>query len=250
MANCGRTGWRIAAAWVMVLTGCAVGAEPPGTRTEKRPESPALSVAQVLDRMETARRKLKSFRAKVSKRRHVVPLDDVEEFEGEIRFKMPRLLYMELRSKETGKVTAYIVGRKYGWIYRRSDKQAEGVPLKDLKARGQGGHPLEYGLADEVHKLRKNYALKLLGREKIADADTTVLEMTPKGNAADNEDGKVVLWLDQRTWMIRRVKEIKNDGDIVETHTLHEMETNVDLEDEVFEFKPGKDVDVLIHPAE
>lgn len=213
------------------------------------PLQETLTVDKVLDHMEAVRKNLKTFRAEVIKLRYVDPLDDTETFEGTILFKRPRFLRLELRSKENGRRTIYIVGKEYGWIYRPDEQQAEGIPLKDLDKRVRRGNPLEYGLAADVRELKRSYDLALLPEERISGVETVALQMTPKGALADNKEGTVILWLSKESWMLVRIREYKNDGDIVETHTFTNLEPNVPIRDKVFRFKPGKEIDVIIHPA-
>ena len=215
-----------------------------------KPVAETLTLDQVLGNMEAARKKLTTFRAEVVKERLTVPLEETEVFKGTIQFKMPRLLDMELKSQRTGKTILYIVGPEYAWIYRRDDQQAEGVPLKDVGKKMQGANPLEYGLAGDMNEFRKSFDLKLLRREKINSADATLLQMRPFGAAPEDMDGTILIWLDRATWLPVQVREYKNQGDIVETHTFSKMKRNIKIKDKVFIFKPGKDVDVVIHPAD
>lgn len=209
-----------------------------------------LTLEQVLDQMEQARKGLKTFEGKVIKHRNVVPLEDIEVFDGRIRFKAPRKLYLELKSRDTGRKTIYIVGEEYGWIYRPDDNQAEGIPLKALDEKKRQGNPLQYGLAENVYSLKRSYNLKLGEPEKVRERQAVVMELLPHGVPPDSTDGKVVLWLDPATWQVVQVREFKNDGDVIETHTFHEMKRNVEIPDEVFDWEPGDDVDVSIHPVD
>jgi len=225
----------------------AGGASPaPGPARPAQP-TPEPTLDEVLGNIEAVRKTFRSCTARVTKERTVVPLEDTELFDGTIRFKPPRMLRMELRSRDTGEVTIYIVGREYAWIYRPADKQAEGLPLRDIGDEARRGNPLEYGLASSVEDLKKSYDLALLPPERVGENDTVVLRMRPKGAPADVQDGTITLWLSKKTWLPLRIREIKNDGDVIETHTFSEMSTRVDIPDAVFDFQPGKDVDVVIH---
>ena len=221
-----------------------------GVEADQAPDIANLTLDQVLDHMEQARKELKTFDAKVIKHRNVVPLEDIEVFDGRIRFKMPRKLYLELKSRDTGRKTVYIVGEEYGWIYRPDDNQAEGIPLKALDEKKRQGNPLQYGLAENVYSLKRSYNLTLRESEKVREQQAVVMELLPRGVHADSTDGKVVLWLNPTTWQVVQVREFKNDGDVIETHTFYEMKRNVEIPDEVFDWEPGDDVDVSIHPVD
>jgi len=209
----------------------------------------AETVDQVLDNMEAARKTLKTFKAEAAKVRRVEALDETEKFTGNIQFKTPRLLRLQLRNVEGGEETIYIVGKTYGWIYRPQKKQAERAKLAGLEEGGKSGNPLEYGLAQDIHNLRKGYTLKLLPPEKIGDADTIPLELTPEGGTS-YAAGKLVFWIDRKTWLPVQVREFKSNDEIIETHTFSKIEVNTPVSDGVFEFKPPKGVDEIITDAQ
>jgi len=225
-----------------------------GGKGEPKREAPSLTLDEVLAKMESVRKGLKSITADVVRVVYVEPLDDTERWEGKIQFKLPRLLRMRLVRKATKdarrKEIIYIVGKKLAFEYRVHDQQAEGVPLKDVKKKIRDSNPLEYGLSGDVREWRKTYDLKLLPEEKVGGEETVALEMRPKGLAADETEGTITMWLSKATWLPRRIREVKNDGDIIETHTFSKMKRDVKIPDSVFEFEPGDDVDVIIHAPE
>jgi outer membrane lipoprotein-sorting protein len=210
-----------------------------------QPPEPALTVDQLLDNMEAVRQKIKTFKAEVTKLRQATGLDDAH-FTGTIEFKSPRLLKLDLTNKETGAETISYVGKKFGWIYRVQEKQAERVQLADIGKEEKAGNPLEYGLARDMHQLREGYTLKLLPPEKVADTMTVPLEMTPEGGETYSR-GRLIFWIDTKTWVPVQVREYKSMGEVVETHTFTHIVVNEAIRDSTFEFEPPKDVDVLIH---
>ena len=225
-----------------------------GGNGKPKRRAPSFTVDEVLAHIESVRKGLKSVIADVVRIVYVEPLDDTERWEGKIQFKLPRLLRMRLVRKATKdakrKEIIYVVGKKLAFVYRVHDQQAEGVPLKDMKKNIRNSNPLEYGLAGDVRGWRKTYDLKLLPEEKVGGEETVVLEMRPKGLPADETEGTITMWLSKATWLPRRIREVKNDGDIIETHTFSKMKRNVKIRDGVFEFEPGDDVDVIIHAPE
>ena len=239
------SGWMTALVCALAL-GCAASAQPAATTAQTEV---ALTVDALLDNMEGVRKELKTFKADVAKTRRNEALDDTEEFAGWIEFKTPRLLRMSLTSARTKKETIVFVGKEYAWLWRVQDKQAERGRLADLKQadKEKTANPLEYGLARDVHGLKDAYDLKLLPPEKVGDADTAPLELTPrKGTYAE---GKTIFWVDTKNWLPAQVREYKSDDLIVETHTFTNIRTNVSLADKLFEFTPAKDVDVILHDA-
>ncbi len=204
---------------------------------------PALTVDQLLDNMETARKKLKTFRAEVVKERVVEVLELTETSKGNIQFKMPRLLRLQLRDMKSGEETILIVGPEYAWIVRPDKNQAKRGELRDLKEREDLVNPLEYGLAKDIHKLRDAYDLTLRTAVKINGRKALPLELDPKGGM-DYVTSKFVFWIDAKIWLPVQVREFQSNGEIIETHTFSEIRTNPRIRDDVFLFTPPKDMDV------
>lgn len=226
--------------------GCAAVAQP---AAPVEPPGGTLTVNTLLDHMEAARKELKTFKADVAKTRFVAALDETEQNAGQIEFKTPRLLRLSLTNARTKKETIIFVGKEYAWLYRVQDKQAERSKLADLGEtdKKKSGNPLEYGLARDIHGLLDAYNIKLLPVEKVAEVETTPMELTPKqGTYAE---GKVIFWISMTNWLPVQLREYKSDDEIVETHTFTNIQTNVSLSDKLFEFTPDKAVDVILHDA-
>ncbi len=240
------------AACVFVAPRSALAASPdsvaPAGAPAAAPAEAALTVDQVLDNMEAVRKTIKTFKADVAKLRQASGLDD-SHFTGTIQFKSPRLLKLNLKNADNGAETISYVGQKFGWIYRPTDKpvpQAERIRLADIEKDKKAGNPLEYGLARDMHGLREGYTLKLLPMEKIGDAMTVPLEMTPEGGETYT-NGRLIFWIDTKTWLPVQVREYKSGGEVIETHTFTHIILNDSIRDSIFEFDPPKDTDVLIH---
>ncbi len=204
----------------------------------------AFTVDELLDKMEAARQSLKTFRADVVKVTRIEALEQTETSKGTIQFKMPRLLRLDLRNVQDGKETIYIVGTEYGWIYEPWKKQAQRGKLRDLEREAKAANPLEYGLAKDIHGLREAYTLKLLPAEQVNGRETIPLELTPSGTAT-YAHGKLIFWIDPKTWLPVQVREFKSNNEIIETHTFDKLETNVSIPDRTFDFKPPKDVEII-----
>lgn len=227
-------------------------AAPPQPGMATATAQPALTLDALLDNMEAARKTLKTFKADVAKTRRIEALDDTEEFTGWLEFKTPRLLRMSLTSTRNKKEIVTYVGKEYAWIWYVKDKRAEGVRLADMKQadKEKTANPLEFGLARDLHGLRDSYELKLLPVEKIGNADTVPLEMTPKKDTY--AEGKTILWVDTSTWLPAQVREFKSNDEVVETHTFTNAKTNLSLADKLFEFPHANDpdIDTTVHEAE
>lgn len=234
---------RIAMAFLLSLGlwACAGAAEPVAPAA-----ADVVTVDQLLDNMEKVRLKLKSFKADVDKLRVVEALGDEEKFKGTIQFRMPRLLRLELKNVDNARETIYIVGTKYGWIYRPQAKQAEQAELKDIGDQKKSNNPLEYGLARDLRELKDAYALKLLPEEKVGETRALPLEMTPL--PGKSQAGKMIFWIDPATWLPVQIREFKSNNEIIETHTFTKMQVNASVPDKAFELPKG--VDIIMQDAE
>jgi len=213
------------------------------------PEKAApLTVDRLLDNMETVRKTLKTFKADVVKLREPV-LESPDKFVGNIQFKSPRLLRLQLKNTDTGAETIYIVGKEFAWIYRPQQKQAERGRLADIASMKKAGNPLEYGLARDLHGLREGYQLKLLPAERIGETEAVPLEMTPEGGTTYAK-GRLIFWIDLKTWLPVQVREYKSNDELVETHTFTNIRVNEAVPDSAFEFTPPKDVEVNLFDVE
>lgn len=217
-------------------------------QTLSQPEG-SLTVDQLLDNMEAVRKKLKTSRAKVVKQRQIEVLELTEKSTGNMWFKMPRLLRLELTDADTGKETIEIVSRTYAWRYRPHKKTAERVTLGQAKQLDKSAYPFEYGLARDIHTLREAYDLKLLPAEKIDGRDVLPLRLDPKGGT-DYTTSRFEFWIDKKTWLPLQVREFSSNEEIIETYTLSNVELNVPLADTLFEFEPPDDVEVFIQDVE
>jgi outer membrane lipoprotein-sorting protein len=155
-------------------------------------------------------------------------------------------LKLDLKNTETGAETISYVGKEFGWVYRPREKQAERIKLADIDKVQKAGNPLEYGLARDVHGLRDGYTLKVLPLEKVGDAAAAPLEMTPEGGTTYTS-GRLIFWIDIKSWLPIQVRQYKSKDEVVETHTFTHIIINDSVRDSNFQFDPPEDVDVLVH---
>jgi outer membrane lipoprotein-sorting protein len=235
----------------LFLLGCvgpqSVLAQPENVAAvEPAAEPSALTVAGLLDHMEVVRKTVQTFQADVVKTSVIELLEETERFEGTLKFKAPRLLRLELKNAANEQETIFIVGPEYGWIYRVYKKQAERALLSEGTSEAEKGNPLEYGLTKDMHGLEQGYDLALLPEEEVGGRRAVPLELTPEGGTTYTS-GKIIFWIDLDNWLPIQVREYKSNNEIVETHTFSNIELNKRVSDSNFEFKPPRDVDVILH---
>jgi len=217
---------------------------------ETAPPLPA-PIQEVLDRVAEARQKVERLAADVTQLRVVEALDIKEELRGTMKFQMPRLLRLELKSEEKEQERVYIIGRRYAWIYRPRQKQAERFTLADVRAKAEEPeNPFEYGLAVDLGLLRQRYEFRAKPDGRIGERTCAVLELVPReAEQKAAPYAKLEFWIDRELWLPIRVVQHKSDGEIVETFTLSNIVLNPKWSGDLFEFSPPRDVDVIEHEA-
>jgi len=236
---------------MLAATACAQ--QPPARDPAPSPVAKAvkpagLTLDTLLANMEAARRKLaesehKTFRAKVTKTHYVDFIEDTETYTGKLEFKMPRLLRLSLKREGTDDETVAIVGEKYGWLYHPEREYAERVTLPPVEEQKKSANPLEYGLARSIYGLRDAYLLQMQAPEKAADVEAIPLVLTPRGGETYDE-GRMIFWIDPKTWLPVQVRQYLSNNEIVDTYTLTNVEIDVKIKNSVFDFDPPRGVDV------
>jgi len=247
----------VSALLIPAMLAAAACAQQPTDRSPAAPENTtseetsALTLDKLLANMEAARKKLadsryKTFRAKVAKVHYVEVIDDTETYTGMLEFKIPRLLRLSLKREGTDDETVAVVGKKYGWLYYPRRKQAERVTLPPVEEQKKSANPLEYGLARSIYGLRDAYLLQMQAAEKAGEVEAIPLVLTPRGGET-YDAGKIIFWIDPKTWLPVQVRQYLSNNEIVDTYTFTEVEINVKIKDSVFEFDPPRGVDVIDH---
>lgn len=213
------------------------------------PEPAGLTVDGLLDRMESVRKSIRTFQADAEKIRTVELLDENERSVGRIQFKAPRLLRLDLTNVANDQESIIIVGPEFGWIYRPYKKQAERGRLAEGTTEAEKGNPLQYGLAKDMHGLREGYELSLLPEEEVGGRRAVPLQLMPEGGTTYTR-GRIIFWIDLESWLPVKIREYKSNDEIVETYTFSNIELNKRISDSTFEFKPPRDVDVILLDAQ
>jgi len=230
------------------------GAPPPVA------ESPAVSkrdpVKALLDRVEAARKKVRTLTADVTFNRFARVLEINETFEGDLEFRAPRLLRMELAEEDGRKKRLYVIGRKYAWIYYPHKKIAERYLLSRIEKGDRiemqrAPNPFEYGLVRGLHTLRKAFDMRIAGTEKIDGRPATLIELTakPRPPKPKKRRAKLMFWIDDESGLPVRIREFKSRGQYVETYTLTDVRVNptriLPRFSDPFEFDPPRGTHVV-----
>ncbi len=196
----------------------------------------------VLEKLSTTRKNLKTVKADVVFEWHILALDIKEIWTGKLLFKLPRLLNLEVKTKdeEGERRKKYIIGKKYAWIYTQDIdwEQVEKYKLASLEDKDKSAaNPLEYGLAADMEQVRKVYDVSYEGAEAIGKRQTHKLQMVPKDKDADLIYSKVVLWIDDTLWLPTKIEQHKSDGEEIEIYLLSNIQLNKRISNAKFRFK-------------
>ncbi len=82
----------------------------------------------------------------------------------------------------------------------------------------------------------------LIGKSKVNNQDAFELKLTPKSNSNFIKSMKV--WVDNDEWFIRKV-ELIDMNDNTTTYMVKKIEVNVEIGNDKFQLKPGKDIQVI-----
>jgi outer membrane lipoprotein-sorting protein len=197
------------------------------------PDKPDPKLERVLDRMNAARKKLETLESKLVKTRLAPLISDVADTHtGELKFKSPRLLFMELKGPRHIKpadqrTSRTIVTGRFAYVWRVEDNEAERFKLPDMKDKEVSErNPFEYGLAADVRGLKRDYYLRLLGEERLDGRKTHKIRARPRPRLKDSVYKELVFWVDDKLMIPVQFRQVKSDGQIVDTYRLKDVKVN------------------------
>jgi outer membrane lipoprotein carrier protein len=88
----------------------------------------------------------------------------------------------------------------------------------------------------------ENYSAALLGEEKTATSESSVLKLVPKSEKSDLKWMK--LWVDRNDWMMKRIQ-LLDVADNQTTYVLTGVTLNAGIPDSTFRFQPPPGVEVI-----
>lgn len=88
----------------------------------------------------------------------------------------------------------------------------------------------------------EDYYSSLVGKSKVNNQEVYELKLIPK--SSNNFIKSMKVWVDDDEWFIRKV-ELIDINDNVTIYTVKKVDVNVEIGNDKFQFKPGKDVQVI-----
>jgi chaperone LolA len=167
----------------------------------------------------------------------------VAKYSQTVKFKLSKIeqtyngtLYLKKEKKyriETDQ-QSIITDGVTSWAYSNKTKQ---VVIDHFKEDKNSVSPEKF-----LTQYPEDYYSNLIGKTKVNNQETYELKLTPKGNSSFIKSMKV--WVDSDEWFIRKIEWIDmNDNST--TYTVKKIETNTELSNDKFQFKPGKDTQVI-----
>jgi len=167
----------------------------------------------------------------------------VAKYTQSIKFKLSKIeqsfngtLYLKKEKKyriETDQQTILTDGVT-SWAYSPKTKQ---VVIDNFKEDKNSLSPEKF-----LTQYPDDYYSNLIGKSKINNQDAYELKLTPKENNSFIKSMKV--WVDSDEWFIRKIEWVDMNGNST-IYTVKKIDANVDLGNEKFQFKPGKDIQII-----
>lgn len=88
----------------------------------------------------------------------------------------------------------------------------------------------------------EDYYSNLIGKSKVNNQDVYELKLIPKNS--NNFIKSMKVWIDDDEWFIRKIEWI-DLNDNVTTYIVKKIDVNIEISNDKFQFKPGKDVQVI-----
>ena len=126
-------------------------------------------------------------------------------------------------------------------FYQPKIKQAQRYDLGNNKDKAEF---LLLGFTSNKEAMKKTYAIKWLGQDRVGDRDTYVLELTPKSKTVSAHFSRIVLWIDSQLWVPIQQKLVEPTRDYL-LFQFDQIKLNDGIEKSHFDLKLPKDVRVI-----
>jgi outer membrane lipoprotein-sorting protein len=175
--------------WLMICTAPAVLAAP------RAQDHEAWTWKAVREQLDREAKDFRSLSAKMERTKVTVVVNDRSTETGDIFVRGDKML---LQFKSPDQRTILRAGDNL-YIYNPGLKRVEEYNLG--KNRALVEQFLQLGFGSRGSELEKDYDVKLLPEQRIADQPVVVLELTPKSQQVRREISKIEIWLSEATWL-------------------------------------------------
>jgi chaperone LolA len=186
----------------------------------------ASSVDEVVDSIQKKYSKIQNIRGEFSQTSHLKDLERVERYQGEFFIKKPssmRWIFSDPRDEEV------IIREGSLWIYKKSQKQA----LKSTFSK-EAYAQVPIALLNSLGDLQTDYEVALIEEDTLA--------LNPKNKTGLIE--KIHVEVNKHDFPVKSFSIFDSYGNVIEV-AVTKVKINTELENSLFIFKPGPDVEVF-----
>lgn len=203
-----------------------------GFRTAGRTQAPGkISLDYVLSMMDHSAEDFKSLTAAIEHIKYTAVVQDTSTETGEIFVRKDSKVRIDFQSPDPRTI---LRNGDNLYIYTPKINRVEEYNIG--KNRAMVDQYLALGFGTRVASLEKNYQIAFSGEDELTGHKAAVLELTPKSAEQRKQISKVIVWVDESSWLPVQQKFIEpGTGDYVETRYLKVMK-NLKLGDG--KFKP------------
>ena len=201
-----------------------------------------LSLEEVLSNMDKRGQSLSSMSSTIVQKKWTDILEEFDEGErGTFHFLLEgKRVFLRKEIAEPQRSILVISDGKLVF-YQPKIKQAQRYDLGDKKDKAEF---LLLGFTSNKEAMKKAYAIKWLGQDRVGDRDTYVLELTPKSKTVSAHFSQIVLWVDSQLWVPIQQKLVEPTRDYLLFH-FDEIKLNDKIKKSHFDLKLPKDVRVI-----
>jgi outer membrane lipoprotein-sorting protein len=203
-----------------------------GFRAQAANQAPAkLTLDYVLSMMDHSAADFKSLTAAIEHIKYTAVVKDTSAESGEIFVRRDAKERIDFQSPDPRTI---LRNGDNLYIYTPKINRVEEYNIG--KNRAVVDQYLALGFGTRTELLRKNYDISLTGEEELDGHKAAILELTPRSEEQQKQISKVVMWVDQSSWLPIQQKFIEaGTGDYVLSHYTKVMK-NLKLGDG--KFKP------------
>lgn len=175
-----------------------------------RAQNPRPSLEQLLLRMDESGKRLRTLSAELTYTKVTVLVDDHSTETGQIFFRKGSSPQIRIQIEKPEAKTILVRGNRAELFYPKIN-QVQEYSLDEHAGLIQQFFLLGFGT--EIEELRRAYALKPIGDEKLDGQVTTLLELIPRQPKVANQLEKVHLWVNPETGLPVQQKFFQPGGD-------------------------------------
>ncbi len=157
-----------------------------------------MTLGELLDRIEEQGSTIDSMAAALEQKKWTEILEEFDEGEsGRFLFLKKKEQVFVRKEIEQPQLSSLVIADGEVTFFQPLIKQAQKYRMGGNKDKVE---LLILGFGTTREALEEAYDLKLLGEEKVGEAQTWILEMIPRSDKAQALFGRIVLWIDAQRW--------------------------------------------------